>query len=52
MTVRELKEILDIIQNDDLELVFVSDVSLDSTEWRSIIIEVRNDDDYLILKGE
>ena len=52
MTVKELKEILDIIDNDDLELVFVSDVSLDSTEWRSIIIEVRNDDDYLILKGE
>ena len=52
MKVKELKEILDIIQNDDLELVFVSDVSLDSTEWRSIIIEVGNDDYYLILKGE
>ena len=48
MTVRELKEILDIIQNDDLELVFVSE----DTVWRSTITEVRNDDSYLILQGE
>ena len=48
MKVRELKEILDIIQNDDLELVFVSE----DTVWRSTITEVRNDDSYLILQGE
>ena len=48
MTVKELKDILDIIQNDDLELVFVSE----DTDWRSTITEVRNDDSYLILQGE
>ena len=48
MTVRELKEILDIIQNDDLELVFISE----DTEWRSIIVRVSNDDTHLLLEGE